>query len=830
MKKMIMIVLGILLTTSMLLTGCKPKESEPVAVEEPPQAGTSWGAEPNEVVGDFSYSNDFVLETYYVEQAVMLNDMNAFVKRDMELELAVDSQVLGFMDVDYENNSGTYSIQLPRLPKGIFNDVDNNGQTNKGVQIFAVAYSPNLTGGPFSEGDDRSYGWPGYLASIVTDTENNQEVIGGKLVIWSPDTDQSFPSGFGEDGLLFTADDPVEAVPSGWSVIDLDQTPFEIVREEVVSATLYEPADIAIKDFSADTYVDAFQKMYDILKVEYAFNGIEGKAPDWEVLYDEVMPKVQAAQDAGEAEAYYLALRDFVWAFNDGHVYLSGGEIENEIFYSTISNGYGLAIRELDDGRVIVIYVLDDSPAEQAGIQLGATIQSWNGQPILDAIRSAEALSAPFSTEFSRVYQQARYLLRAPAGAEATVEFTNPGSSVAVARTMKTMAETESFSYTSIMKGFDYFALPVEQDIIESEYGTVGYVKITSNYDDLNLLVRLFERALKMFSDNGVNGLIIDMRQNSGGANLGLAGFLTDLEIPMGQLEYYSSTTGEFEAEGPREKVLPNVNQYRFDKMVLLVDQACASACELEAYGFSQVPGMEVMGVYPSGGVEAEVARGQFLLPENFYLQFPTGRFTLPDGSIFLEGQGVQLTVRIPVDEELALAQDDYVLQKAVNHILLPAGFGVIPDGNPVFLPAASVTSFVSSGSVENLEDLAVETYETMMPGNTYTYTVIMPKSQKAVWAWWWCTSSPELLVDNYQKLGFKFSLNGVDIPLSQMTEVALEGNGYYCKVYASALDQWPAGEYHLKTEATFKTPLNDGFGDYPAGTLTIEYAVYVGE
>ena len=105
-----------------------------------------------------------------------------------------------------------------------------------------------------------------------------------------------------------------------------------------------------------------------------------------------------------------------------------------------------------------------------------------------------------------------------------------------------------------------------------------------------------------------------------------------------------------------------------------------------------------------------------------------------------------------------------------------------------------------------------------------------MSKSQKAVWAWWWCTSSPELLIDNYQKLGLKFSLNGVDVPLSQMTEVPLEGNGYYCKVYAAALDQWPTGEYKLKTEATFKSALNDGFGDYPAVVLTVEYTVYVGE
>lgn len=47
---------------------------------------------------------------------------------------------------------------------------------------------------------------------------------------------------------------------------------------------------------------------------------------------------------------------------------------------------------------------------------------------------------------------------------------------------------------------------------------------------------------------------------------------------------------------------------------------------------------MVTIGYFPTGGVEAEVARGQFLLPEGMSFQAPTGRFTLPDGSIFLEG------------------------------------------------------------------------------------------------------------------------------------------------------------------------------------------------
>jgi hypothetical protein len=82
------------------------------------------------------------------------------------------------------------------------------------------------------------------------------------------------------------------------------------------------------------------------------------------------------------------------------------------------------------------------------------------------------------------------------------------------------------------------------------------------------------------------------------------------------------------------------------------------------------VHGMEVFGMYPTAGVEAETARGQYQLPEGFSLTIPTGRFTLPDGSIFLEGVGVQPTTRIPIDEETVLSSEDLVLQEAEAYIL----------------------------------------------------------------------------------------------------------------------------------------------------------------
>lgn len=634
--------------------------------ELPPVAVTPLSDQPYQITGRFVVSNDFVVSTYFMEHAVALIDMHGFVIRNEDWEIPVDSQVLGFVDIDLDSLSGTFDLNLPVQPEGEFNDVDNDGTADQGVQIFAVSYSPNLTGGPFSEGDDSSRGWPSYLASITTDSENNDEVTGGKLVLWSPDSNQGFPSGFGEDGLLFTGDDPSQAVPQGWSFVDLNDEPFKITREPSANFTLYEPSDVALKDFSSQSYSAAFDSMFEIVRKEYAFNGIPGKAPDWDSLYAEISPRVKEAEKNRDATAYFLALRDFTWAFKDGHVGLNGGAVEAQVFGAATEGGYGFAVRELDDGRVIVTYILPQGPAVAAGIQLGAQVTEFNGMPVSDAIETAEAWSAPFSMESSARYQKSRYLTRATLGSQATVTFINPGG-VPQTATIQAIPERESFAVTSFFLGFDLSAMPVEYRIIDSN---IGYVKINSNFDDLNLIVRVFERALKKFEEVKVSGVIIDMRQNSGGAPLGLAGFLTDQEIELGQLQYFSEATGQFENEGDPQTITPNENQYRFPVYALLVGPACSSACELEAYAFSQVPGMIVVGQYPSAGVEAEVARGQFLMPEGFSLQIPTGRFVLPDGSIFLEGQGVPLTVRVPVDEVTALSREDVILNTAVELLL----------------------------------------------------------------------------------------------------------------------------------------------------------------
>lgn len=622
------------------------------------------GDQPVLLTGSFTYTNDIITD-YYVEQAVLLHDMYGFVRRDLRWELPVSSQVLGYLKLDPAKHSGSFSLSLPAQPSGQLVDLARTGKPGAGLQIFALAYAPNLTGGPFAADDDRTRGWPSYLASTRNDTENQDEVIGGKLIVWAPDAQQQFSTGFGPDGKLFTADDPLGPIPAGYSVIDLDKHPFGILRSPEARLTLYEPNDVAIKDFSKLPYSAAFKRMFDQIRTEYAFKDIPAKAPDWDALYARLSPRVAEAERKRDAQAFFDAVNEFTNAFKDGHVGLGGGDFFIKEFRKRASGGYGLAIRELDNGSVITTYITPDSPAAGAGIKLGAQITAWDNQPIAKALDAVQPLEGPFSTDFGRRYQQLRYLVRAPLGTKVRVTFRNPDQASKTA-TLEAAPEVQSYFASDLTRNHDPNALPVEYRVLDSG---VGYIKINSNNDDLNLIIRLFERALKLFQAQEVPGVIIDLRLNFGGSPLGLAAFLTDKPIPLGQSQYFSEETGKFEPEGAPDEVTPNETIYHFKKLALLVNQSCYSACEIEAYAFSQVPGMQVVGEYPTAGVYAEVARGQYRLPDGISLQVPTGRTVLPDGSILLEGKGVAPNVPVPLTAETVLSEEDVVLQKAVELI-----------------------------------------------------------------------------------------------------------------------------------------------------------------
>jgi hypothetical protein len=57
-------------------------------------------------------------------------------------------------------------------------------------------------------------------------------------------------------------------------------------------------------------------------------------------------------------------------------------------------------------------------------------------------------------------------------------------------------------------------------------------------------------------------------------------------------------------------------------------------------------------------------------MPEDISMQFPTGRIVNLDGSLFLEGVGVQPTIKVAVNAANVLSSEDVILQTAQDVII----------------------------------------------------------------------------------------------------------------------------------------------------------------
>ncbi|MBN1312378.1 MAG: peptidase S41 [Anaerolineae bacterium] len=621
------------------------------------------------ITGEVTYTYPF-FTAGVAQPIVILEDQAGFVDRDRNFVIPSESQVLGQITSDFHSSPFTYSLALPIEPAGSLRDVDQDGEQDTGVMVFAVAYWTNTWGDPFLERRDQGGGgWSTAYAStqVSDDRDNYREIYGGKLVVYAPDAEQGFPSGFGDDGRLFTDDDLLVQLPQGWTVVDLDTNPFTFDRSREPDIDLLEPESLALDDFSGMRYAEAFDAMLEKFRTEYAFT--EYKNIDWDAKVATFRPRFEEAQSARDAQAYALALRDFLWSIPDTHVAMDISLLYG-LYQTETEGGLGMGIRELDDGRVIVVYIMDGGPAGQAGIKFGAEITQYNGRPIGEAIDAVVPWTSPFSNNERRRLEQLRYLLRSPIGTSVEVTYQNPGGSPESAR-LTSISETQSLDATSLQAGTTGIELPVEYTILDSG---IGYAGIYSFFDNEVLTIQLWERMIQAMNKNVVDRLILDLRQNGGGSGWlanQMAAYFFDEELELGNTAHYDDSTGQFylDPEDSSFFIPPREDLRYYGDVVVLVGPACASACEFFAYNMTLQERAQIAGQYPTAGAGGSVE--DFLMPEYITVRMTIGRAVDADGNIHIEGTGVVPTIRIPVTEDNIIAEyrdgADAVLDAAID-------------------------------------------------------------------------------------------------------------------------------------------------------------------
>ncbi len=633
----------------------EPTVEEPVAAE--PEIDPN---QPVRIVGTAEITFP-VFESYLTETYVMLEDLAGFVARDFEYVQSEESQALGpFFSTD-EPEQYTYALNLPAEPTAKLVDVDNNGATDTGVQVFAVTVQANLIDGPFL-GEDESGGWSGNWTSLRIDSENQDEVTGGTLVVWAPDAAQGFPTGFGADGLLFTEDDPTAPIAQGYTLVELDSEPFRVYTEREPNLALYE-GDVAKHDYTELSYTAAFDALFNKASIEYPFTDMKGV--DWQAIYNEIAPRIAEAEEKGRYDLYYFALQDFANAIPDGHVSLRGDD--RDYYRDNVIGGLGIALTELDNGDVIVTDLVPNTPAADAGIELGAQIFEWNRMPIEDAIEESVSLFGPYSTAHVERIDKIAFLPQGQLDTEVIIGYTNPdlqAGEVTLTRTFEIDAFFDNFLYA----GFPDTSAPVEYQIVGQN---TGYIRIWSMSDDLNLTLRLIDRAIASFDELETDAIIFDLRANGGGSPLGgyIAGYFTKDEIEMGRGYYYSEKDSDFVTYGPADTIEPNDDVYYDGAVYVLVGPACASACENVAYAIGETRRATVVGHYPTNGIFGEIGRGQYELPDEVSFVIPTGMDITPDGTIIIEGTGVVPDEDVPVTYDSVFYEGDYLLDYVLRLI-----------------------------------------------------------------------------------------------------------------------------------------------------------------
>jgi hypothetical protein len=282
---------------------------------------------------------------------------------------------------------------------------------------------------------------------------------------------------------------------------------------------------------------------------------------------------------------------------------------------------------------------------------------------------------------------------------------------------------------------------------------------------------------------------------------------------------------------GDEQQMIPPREELQYKgPVVVMVGPACTSACEFFSYNMTINDRATVVGQYPSEGAGGSVE--QFLMPEDLTVQMTIGRAVDAEGTIHLEGKGVVPDVKVPVTFETLQRQangEDVVLEAAENALSRPLGAGVEPSGPPRIASTDEAEAALATGA-SFLEDLAQEQYEGTAfaaPG-IVTYTINLPQSTTLIWAYGWCAGDAATVQQNFEKIDLNFVLDGEEVPVDQMGTFETESGGNQCRLIYTALSDWPGGEHHITTTATFTEKINDGTADYEPGDYVLDYTVSV--
>lgn len=272
--------------------------------------------------------------------------------------------------------------------------------------------------------------------------------------------------------------------------------------------------------------------------------------------------------------------------------------------------GIGVEITKVDEG-ILVANVFEKSPAEQAGILIGDLIIKVNGESTLD----------------KTVKEVSNIIKNSDEEIKITVQRSGIEKEISV--------KSRKVDITS-----------VEKDKIDN----VGYLKITAFS---NTTYKQFREALESLEKEGINGLVIDLRDNGGGY-LNPAVEIAEMFIEKGKNIY------GLESKSNVEMYKDSTSESRNYKVSIIMNGSTASASEILSAALKESYNAITVGTTSYGkGTVQDTNK----LSTGGMVKYTTAYWLTPNGNK-INGKGITPDINIENKEG-----EDLELTAAINAV-----------------------------------------------------------------------------------------------------------------------------------------------------------------
>lgn len=330
--------------------------------------------------------------------------------------------------------------------------------------------------------------------------------------------------------------------------------------------------------------------------------------------------------DIDKEELFDAALEGMLNKLDKNSVFLDSNEAKNfNIYLDGGYEGIGIEIFNNDQGNITINGVFKNSPAAKAGLKAGDVIIKANNQDVKGMDISE------FTKLFSKDKNKTIKLTYIRDGKEQTAKLT--------------------------ISNIDLQS--VKSKIFKNGSKKIGYIKVSIF---ANNTYKQFKKELDSLEKENIDGLIIDLRNNSGGylstAEKMISLFL-DSSHPIYQIQKQGETT-KYYSKGKKDSNL---------KIAVLVNGSSASASEILASALKEQLNATIIGEKTYG--KGTVQELQNLTNGDKY-KLTTKNWLTSKGT-WVDQKGIEPTIKIPLSDNYKTnptEENDNQLQTAISQLL----------------------------------------------------------------------------------------------------------------------------------------------------------------